>query len=117
LCALFALAIQFTLSFGHAHRLQIAEPFGALASSALAAHAVSTAKPDAPAVPRDPAGVAFDFCAICAVANLAASALPGAAPSLPLMAVAYRTRFWPDADVVSAASPHRSFRARAPPVV
>jgi hypothetical protein len=114
-CALFALAIQFTLSFGHAHRLEISWPFGALPLSALSGHGPSAAMPDAPAIPIEPAGPAFDYCAICAVANLAGNAVPAAVPSLPVPVEIHPAQSWSAADAALAASPHRFFRARAPP--
>jgi len=113
-CALFALAIQFTLSFGHAHGL--ASPLGDLPRAAVSDSGHSTAMPDVPAVPAQPAGVAFDYCAICAVANLTASAMPAAAPGLALPFAVLPIRFWPDAGAAVAVSRHRLFRSRAPPL-
>ena len=115
-CALFALAIQFTASFGHVHLPEIARLSGGLLAAAAPDHGPSGAMPSAPAVPAKPPGLAFDYCAICAVINLAGSAVPAAAPILSAPAAFHLVRFWPDADIVSAASPHRFFNARAPPL-
>jgi hypothetical protein len=113
-CALLALALQFALSFGHAHAL--ASPFGASPLFGLSDHAHPADAPDAPAAPVKPAGLAFDYCAICAVANLAANAVPASAPGLAIPAAFHPIRIWPDAAAATAASPHRLFRARAPPL-
>jgi hypothetical protein len=113
-CALLALAIQFSLSFGHAHRREIA-PFGAFVQFMHLDHAPLVAMLHAPAVPIIPGGMAFDFCEICAVASLAGSAIPAAPPELFVAVVVHQIRFWLQADAAYAVSPHRLFQARAPP--
>jgi hypothetical protein len=116
-CALLALAIQFTLSFGHAHRVEISWPFGGSLQFTLADHARSEAIPDAPAWPVNPAAPAFDFCAICAVTHLAGNTVPAAAPELPVPIVIHPIGIWPRTDTASVAWSYRLFRARAPPLV
>jgi hypothetical protein len=110
-CALFALAIQFTLSFGHAHSL--ASPLGELQRAAVSDAGHSTAMPGAPA---NPASLAFDYCAICAVVNLTGSAVPAAAPGFAVPFASHTIRFWSHFGDATAAPPHRLFRARAPPL-
>jgi hypothetical protein len=105
------------LSFGHAHRIEIAWPFGGSPQFTLADHAPSAAMPDTPAAPVNPAGLVFDFCAICAVTHLAGSTVPAAAPELPALVVTHSVRVFPHADTAAAALPYRLFRARAPPLV
>jgi hypothetical protein len=115
-CALFALAIQFTVSFGHVHAPENIASAGGLAPVALAGHGPLAAVPEAPAAPIKPAGLAFDYCAICAVMNLAGSALPAAAPALPVQTVFHPAPFWPEADAAATAAAHRLFKARGPPL-
>jgi hypothetical protein len=115
-CALFALAIQFIVLFGHAHRTDLAWPSGTSPLSALSTEAPSAAVPDAPSSPSKPVGLAFDYCAICAVMNLAGSVVPAAAPGLPVQVVIGRVRFWTTLDVSLAELPHLLFQARAPPL-
>jgi hypothetical protein len=77
--ALFALACQFVLSFGHVH-LDRSAGFSTGRSIAAAVGSVIAAASrvtlaDLPTAPREknPAGAGDDFCAICANVNLAAA--------------------------------------------
>jgi hypothetical protein len=103
LWALFALALQLGLSFGHIHHDEA--PF-ALATAA--------APSDAPAPDTDPGH--DDHCAICLAATMAGSALAAAAPHLPPPpAFARLHASLPDA--LDTANPRRAaFRSRAPPL-
>jgi hypothetical protein len=114
-CALFALTVQLVVAFGHGHRADSAWPSSFLQLTALTTD-VPAAAPNAPAVPSKPIGVAFDYCAICAVMNLAASAVPAAAPGLPVPIVLGQTRFWTIPEISLAEISHLLFRARAPPL-
>jgi hypothetical protein len=114
-CALFALTIQVVVSFGHAHRADFAWPSGFLQLTAFTTD-VPAAAANVPAAPSKPAGLAFDYCAICAVMNLAASAVPAAAPGLPVPLVLGPPRFWTITEISLAQVPHLLFRARAPPL-
>lgn len=110
--ALFAFALQITLSFGHVHLDQLTSS-ASLAGSLL----TQTASQDnAPASPSRHTG-ANDFCAICATISLiASSALPQPASMAPPRATASA---WPhdfDSTIPSSES-HFPFQARAPPVV
>jgi len=107
--ALFALAIQFALSFGHVHRAEFAR-----ASDFSLLSAFSTGLAAAPGS-ATPVGIASDYCVICAVMALANSVRPAAAPTLPMPAVATRVRFAANTRIIPVASPHFLFRARAPP--
>jgi hypothetical protein len=71
--------------------------------------------PDAPAVPAShkPAGLADDFCLICSAMQLAYTM--ATLPSVPLPAAVSQILLDPRGDFAIAASPHRPFRARAPP--
>jgi hypothetical protein len=105
--ALFALALQLGLSFGHVHH-----------DTAAAADAVitTTASSDAPAPESDPGHDDHrDTCAICLAATMAGNALAAAAPDLPAPpAFALLRTSLPDAN--DTANPRRAgFRSRAPP--
>ena len=104
--ALFALAIQFALSFAHVHVADLGRAQAAPVSLAGGSSGAPTSKSDAPADPG---------CAICGLIQLAATATPSAAPALPLIVAAGHVRLAAADQLLLAASPHLSFRARAPP--
>jgi hypothetical protein len=114
-CALFALTLQFALSFGHVHIAGV----GSSKSTLLAGWTIQKSLPsaDAPAVPakKVPSGLTHDQCAICTLMQLAAASVPSAAPVLPLPDIASRMRLGTGDEFVLAAAPHFSFQARAPP--
>ena len=114
-CAVFALALQFMLSFGHVH----VAGFGSTKSTLLAGWTTQPSTPaaDAPAAPAKhaPKGIAHDQCAICTVMQLASAAVPTAGPALPLPLVSSQERLGTSVEFALAASPHHSFQARAPP--
>jgi hypothetical protein len=109
--ALFALAIQLVLSFGHIHAGKIAP--------ASAKGAISLAQaPDRDGGPGPkPHSGADDFCAICAtISLLASSALPTISSLLPPVAAEHR---WLTEFTTTRISfdPFVLFQARAPPTV
>src|ERR1700686_3018078 len=79
--ALFALVIQFLVTFGHMHCAESTWRSTFLPRNSLTIDISSAAFPDT-FPPSKPVGIAFDYCAICAVMNLAASIVPAAAPGL-----------------------------------
>ncbi len=106
--ALFALAVQITLSFGHVHAPKIALP----------SHAAQwqTAGGGTPANPKHPAD-ADDFCAICAtIAMVASAALPETAPLPPPVATPYA---WAQNFIATLSwrQTHSPFQARGPPFI
>jgi len=107
--ALFALALQLVLSFGHVHLADIASP---LASAAAAA----PSQAEDPGGPANPDRRARDICAICATLNLTASAdLPTGVSLVVPFALTQAQR----PDFVSALISSELFflfQARAPPV-
>jgi len=113
--ALFALALQFALSFGHAHLIQIAEPLAASPQFTDLDHAPSATVSGSPAVPMTPAGLALNYCEICAAASLAGNGVPAAPPQMCVPVCTGQIRFWLQVDAVIAVLAHRSFQARAPP--
>jgi len=109
--AFFALACQFTLSFGHIH---LSKSGAGLAAQV----AVQAAEPaaDAPSSPeKKPVGLADDFCAICANISLASALI------LPVLALILapelltRALGWPLAVREPASFGRRPFSARGPP--
>lgn len=120
--ALFALFVQFALSFGHFHVL--AAPFSTTAHSALPSVAVVDAgqlAADSQALPQQDPGKRHndqqipDACAICAVVAMASTALFASPPILLLpeaLEFLYRTT---DAEFVHLKSAGTSFQPRAPP--
>jgi hypothetical protein len=104
--ALFALALQLGLAFGHSH----AED---LTPAVTGAAPVQTA--GSPAAPDAPADTDHADCAICAVLHLASALLGPAPPALALPVTFTLAR--PDAAAPQAlpATAAASFHARAPP--
>jgi hypothetical protein len=124
--ALFALAIQFALSFGHFHGIaaQAAPAIQAGLSQADLAHIGAVAAPDAtteaaqkqpPSTPDSDQQPA-DACAICAVIALAGNVLFATPPVLQLpqaVEFLYRTT---DAEFIHLGAVHPAFQSRAPPI-
>ena len=113
--ALFALTVQFALSFGHVH-FDDTSLRSSLAPRALQ-FAVQPAATfvDSPAAPMQhkPDGLADEFCAVCLVMQLAG--LPAMVPELPLPIGNLHILLNPRVEVAFASSPTLFFRARAPP--
>lgn len=120
--ALFALAIQFALSFGHFHGIAAAQAAPLFQTGTADADLVYAAQaavdetaqkqqPPTPDTDQQPA----DACAICAVMSLAGNVLFATPPLLELPQAAeflYRTT---DAGFVHIGSVHFAFQSRAPP--
>jgi hypothetical protein len=109
--ALFALALQITLSFGHVHL----EKFATQSSSAAGISLAQTAGRDGAPNPHRHTG-ANDFCAICAtIALVAGSALPESARlALPVAGPAASPREF--AITLASDATRFLFQARAPPL-
>jgi hypothetical protein len=101
--ALFALAIQFALSFGHFHGI-----------SAQAAPAIQQTSQQAPSNP-DPDQQPTDPCAICAVMALANATLFATPPVLLLPQAIEFLYLITDAEFVHLDSVRVAFQPRAPP--
>lgn len=112
--ALFALAVQLVLAFGHIHPDDIYgslhDPFPTQAISLAAAGHGQVVSSDQSAV------VDNDFCAICATVSLLSSSVAAETPKLPLpeLQTVERTTV---ALAVAVISPRRPFQSRAPPSV
>jgi hypothetical protein len=110
--ALFALACQLVLSFGHVH----AGKFGGGSLVVAAAETGDASTDGPPSVPqKKPIGLAGDFCAICASINLAGTLI------LPILAIILAPRLfteilpWSLAASEPTSFDHRPFSARGPP--
>ena len=120
--ALFALACQFVLSFGHVHLDRFAGnssnwAIAAVAGKAVAAPAGKVAIADLPASPRqkNPSGLGDDFCAICASISLAgALVVPDAPTHLPGISF-FKELHRSFAATRAASIDHFHFNARGPP--
>lgn len=112
-CALVALAIQFALLFGHVHPAAVRSAAGFSPLSIAGTDVPGT--PGAPEGPAKPAGLPFDYCAICAVMNLAATGVPPSKPASPVALLADTALYWPLVHVRAAVLPHFLFQSRAPP--
>jgi hypothetical protein len=111
--ALFALAIQFVLSFGHFHAIATAQAAPAVQSSIAAA---DSADRQLPSSNHDSDQHPNDGCAICAVIALA-NAMLSATPPLLLLpkAVEFSYRIT-DAEFAHLDSARVVFQPRAPPI-
>jgi hypothetical protein len=110
--ALFALALQLVLSFGHVHLDRAALSGPALAGIAVSQAASDGGTPAAPGHHPD----ANDFCDICATIALTASLLMPQ-PAALVLPVAHAHRWASEfRPVVADSAPPVHFQARAPPV-
>jgi len=118
--ALFALAVQFVLSFGHFHggAAQAAPTIQAgLAASGLpAADAVGLSAPQQSPAHHDSDQQPSDACAICAVIALANAALFATPPLLLLPQAVESLYLITDAAFVRLNSTRVAFQPRAPPI-
>lgn len=118
--ALFTLAVQFALSFGHFHGLAAQAAPASLSSSALAADTGGDAVGNEASSKPSPAGQDHDQqppdnCAICAVMALTGTALVSPPPVLLLpeaFEFLYRAA---DAEFIHLKSVGTAFQPRAPP--
>jgi hypothetical protein len=105
--ALFALAVQFVLAFGHIHHEDI---YGSARPAAAIAAAVPDGSQPLPAKHSD------DYCAICATMSLLGNSFVAAAPTLPLPAPSQAIE-QVDRDAIIFIAPRRAaFQSRAPPL-
>ena len=123
--ALFALAIQFALSFGHFHGVAaVAAPAiqtgltdadlafaKSLAAQDMATEAAQKQQPSTPDTDQQPA----DACAICAVISLANNFLFATPPLLQLPQAVEFLYLTTDAEFTHLGSVHPAFQSRAPP--
>jgi hypothetical protein len=108
--ALFALAVQFVVAFGHIHRDDI---YGF--SRAAAAIAAPVANGSQPAPANHPAKHGDDYCAICATISLLGNSFVAAAPALPLPSASYAIEPIERVAAIFIAPRRAAFQSRAPP--
>jgi len=124
--ALFALAVQFVLSFGHFHGVAAQATPAIQSGPAGLAHANGLPTPDAvnqsarqqqPASDRDSDQSSNDLCAICAVVAMATTALFAPPPLLLLLPQAVEFLYLTtDAEFIHLHSACVVFQSRAPPI-
>jgi hypothetical protein len=121
--ALFALACQFVLSFGHVHINRFGGGSINWAMAAAAGKAVATAPgkvrlADLPTSPRpkNPDRLADDFCAICANIDLAGALVPPTEPVLVFGISFYKELHWSLVATQALPIDRIHFNARGPPV-
>jgi len=117
--ALFALAVQLALPFGHFHWLAASEAAPAVQSDVMQADAASIPAGDqlnqqTPANPDSDQQPA-DNCAICAVVAMASTVLFATPPLLLLPQAVEFLYLTTDADFVHLKSAGTAFQPRAPP--
>jgi hypothetical protein len=106
--ALFALAVQFVLSFGHFH--------GIAAQAAQVVQSVGDAAQQQPASNPDSDLPSNDACAICAVVAMANTVLFATPPALVLPQAVEFLYVVTEAEFVDLNSARIAFQARAPPL-
>jgi hypothetical protein len=110
--ALFALAVQLVLSFGHIHREDI---YGSRAALPSVSDPAPAADGFALLPTNHPAKHADDYCAICATIHLLNATFVAAPPQLALPFVSYAIEHIDRVADVILAPQRTSFQARAPP--
>jgi hypothetical protein len=122
--ALFALLIQFALSFGHFHAIASAattapKNYSVLSDfsfGSLTAGIADTRAARQPASSHDSDEHAGEICAICAVIAMANAALYAVPPALPLPQVIEFSRLGMEREFGRVASATAAFQPRAPPI-
>ncbi len=107
--ALFALALQFTLAFGHIHL----RDFAGVPGVAVAQAQATTSDP---ADDYNPGHSADDYCLICATANLAGTLVLPSQVALVLAISSTDTSYGHFCAAPCGRMDHALFRARAPPL-
>jgi hypothetical protein len=103
--ALFALAVQFILSFGHVHGLGHSAPVAvATARGNAGAPNPSPNKPDSD-----------DYCAICATISLLSGSVAALPPQLALPVISHTVDHADRVAIAVIASRRAPFQSRAPP--
>jgi len=109
--ALFALAVQFTLSIGHVHTHGFVQPL--LPNPACSAVADATGE----VVPAAPAPVdGSDDCLVCLTIYLTGTSPTSAGPTLPVPVEFAWIKLAMVFELPLTAAPHHFFNARAPPL-
>jgi hypothetical protein len=112
--ALFALAFQLAISFGHVHLDHIAPASAGVTT--LASAQPSGEEVNAPSSPTGREDLADDCCPICTLIHLAGALVPAETPPLSLPSVFGPLRLDAAAESDLTASHSALFQARAPPI-
>jgi hypothetical protein len=108
--ALFALALQLVLSFGHVH-------LGELRSGSTVAVVANTKAPDSqPSPAQHPANDTDDCCPICAAIHLTATSFLPQAPQIPLPFASRTIEHFNHFAFTFVAPQRTPFQSRAPPL-
>jgi hypothetical protein len=110
--ALFALALQFVLSFAHIHPEDI---YGARATISAAAASAAVAKAEKALPGNHSSKHSDDYCAICATMSLLGNSFVAAPPQLLLPAVFHVVEHADTIATIIVAQRRTSFQSRAPP--
>ena len=114
--ALFALAFQLALSFGHVH-IEGGEPLSGHASTLFAVHPSNASEAAVDPAGKETPALADDCCPICTLIHLAGALLPAAAPAVSRLAVFEQAPFVAAVEF-DLPRPHyySPLGARAPPI-
>jgi hypothetical protein len=110
--ALFALAFQLAVTFGHVHHVV---PTSALAST-LASDQPPSDEANTPSSPAGHDNLADHLCPICTLIHLAGTIVPAETPPLPLPSIFSGLRLEAAVAFDLIASQRALFQARAPPI-
>jgi DUF2946 family protein len=108
--ALFALALQFTLAFGHIHLRDFAGIPGVAVAQAQASSDQSPGHNDSHQSPDH-------YCLVCATVSLAGTLVMPALVALPLPEISAAAQHWYVHSASLGRIAHAYFNARAPPLV
>jgi hypothetical protein len=109
--ALFAMVIQFALSFGHFHAIASAPPAGSIFAQ------VANTQSGRQSVPNNDSDKhSDDICAICTVMAMANAISFAAPPALPLPQIGKFSRLIAESEFARVASTSVAFQPRAPPL-
>jgi hypothetical protein len=110
--ALFALAVQLVLSFGHIHLEDIYGNARAFAAWSASVPVADNSQPP-PAGPQS--HHTDDYCAICATVHLLGSSFAAQAPQLPLPFISAAIEHFDRVSLAFVSSRRAPFQSRAPP--
>lgn len=113
--ALFALVVQFAVTFSHVHLDGLIPPVNHAHSRAAGFAGHFTASLQKTGDTQGLPGVPDTDCPICALIQLAGNSAPSIAPPLPMPAMVGGSRLELPDELYSAATPLFAFQARGPP--
>ena len=105
--------MQIVFSFAHSHRTGSFRPGDLPPQVTDGVYGGSVVEPADPA--SKPIGLPFEYCAICTIIKLGASAVPAEAPVSGAPIVVGTAEFPPHAEAAPPTLGHLLFQARAPP--